>query len=153
MATLLQELLVITSQLENKGIEYAVWGGLAMAIHGFVRATLDIDVLIREESLEQAHQIIAKQGFSAKGLDMSFKEGAIKVRRISKIDKDGEDLSLDLLLVTPPLQDVWESRENLRLENRNLWFISRNGLVKMKQLAGTPKDSIDLEWLQNNETS
>ena len=46
MATLLQELLDITSDLERNGIEYAVCGGLALTIHGFPRATFDIDVLI-----------------------------------------------------------------------------------------------------------
>ena len=54
MAMLLQELLEITSDLSNNDIEYAVCSGLAMAIHGFARATLDIDVLIRSENLEKA---------------------------------------------------------------------------------------------------
>ena len=61
MATLLQELLDVTSDLERNGIEYAVCGGLALTIHGFTRATFDIDVLIREESLEKAYQVAEKK--------------------------------------------------------------------------------------------
>ena len=53
MATLLQELLEITSDFEKNGIEYAVCGGLSMAIHGFARATMDIDLLIQPESLDR----------------------------------------------------------------------------------------------------
>lgn len=151
MATLLQELLEITSDLERNGVEHAVCGGLALTIHGFPRATFDIDVLIRPESLETAYQVAAEKGFDIKGLDMSFKERAVEIRRVSKIDDDGEVLSLDLLLVTPQVEDVWEGREKLHLENRDLWIVSQAGLIKMKQLAGRPKDLIDIERLQGNE--
>ena len=151
MATLLQELLDITSDLERNGIEYAVCGGLALTIHGFPRATFDIDVLIREESLEKAYQVAAKKGFDIKGLDMSFKERAVEIRRVSKIDEDSEVLSLDLLLVTPKVEDVWETKEKLNLQTQDLWIVSQAGLVKMKQLAGRPKDLIDIERMQNNE--
>lgn len=53
MATLLGELSNIISALNENEIEYAVCGGLSMAIHGLVRATVDIDILIRPESLEK----------------------------------------------------------------------------------------------------
>ncbi len=113
MATLLDELSQIISALEDGGIEYAVCGGLALAIHGFARATLDIDVLIRPESLEKAYEIGAENGFDIRGLDISFKERAVEIRRVSKIDDDGEVLSLDFLLVTPQVEDVWETRETI----------------------------------------
>ncbi len=151
MATLLQELLEITSDLERNDIEYAVCGGLALTIHGFPRATFDIDVLIRPESLENAYQVAAKKGYDIKGLDMSFKERAVEIRRVSKIDDDGEVLSLDLLLVTPQVEDVWETREQIDLQNRDLWIVSQAGLIRMKELAGRAKDLIDIERLKGNE--
>lgn len=152
MATLLQELLSITSELEKNGIEYAVCGGLALTIHGFPRATFDIDILIQERSLENAYQIVAEKGYDIKGLDMSFKERAVEIRRVSKIDDDGEVLSLDLLLVTPQVEDVWQSREKLDLQTQDLWIVSQKGLIKMKKLAGRAKDLIDIERLQNEES-
>lgn len=152
MATLLQELLSITSELEKNGIEYAVCGGLALTIHGFPRATFDIDILIQERSLENAYQIVAEKGYDFKGLDMSFKERAVEIRRVSKIDDDGEVLSLDLLLVTPQVEDVWQSREKLDLQTQDLWIVSQKGLIKMKKLAGRAKDLIDIERLQNEES-
>jgi hypothetical protein len=153
MATLLQELLDITSDLDRNGIEYAVCGGLAMAIHGFARATMDIDVLIRAESLEKSYKVAAEKGFDIKELDMSFKDGATEIRRVSKIDDDGEVLSLDLLLVTPLVEDVWESREQVRLQENLLSVVSKTGLIKMKTLANRPQDLADIERLQNDETS
>ena len=152
MATLLDELSGLISALDENGVEYAVCGGLSMAIHGFARATLDIDVLIREESLEKVYKIAEKKGFDIRGLDISFKERAVEIRRVSKIDDNGEVLSLDLLLVTPQVEDVWASREQIDFLGRKLSVVSREGLIKMKRLAGRPQDLADIERLENEES-
>lgn len=151
MATLLDELSNIISALNENEIEYAVCGGLALTIHGFPRATFDIDVLIRPESLEKAYEIAARYGFDIRGLDMSFKEKAVEIRRVSKIDETGEVLPLDYLLVTPQVEDVWETKEKLDWEGKTLWIVSREGLIKMKQLAGRDKDLIDIDRIKNEE--
>jgi len=151
MATLVDELSQLISALDENEIEYAVCGGLALAIHGFARATLDIDILIQPESLEKAYKVGAENGFDIRGLDISFKERAVEIRRVSKIDDDGEVLSLDLLLVTPQVEDVWESKEILLWQNRNLWIVSQTGLIKMKKLAGRAKDLIDIDRIENEE--
>ena len=52
MFDLYEEFKSIVSALEEQGIDYAVCGGLAMAVHGLPRATVDIDLLIPSESLE-----------------------------------------------------------------------------------------------------
>jgi len=152
MATLLDELSQLISALDENDIEYAVCGGLSMAIHGFARATLDIDVLIRAESLEKAYEVAAEKGFDIRELDISLKERAVEIRRVSKIDDNGEVLSLDLLLVTPHVEDVWASRETIDFLGKRLWVVSREGLIKMKQLAGRPQDLADIERLENEES-
>ena len=75
---LFDELNDLIELLEKSGIEYAVCGGLALAIHGFPRATFDIDILIKPESLEKAYEIVAGKGYDIRGLDMSFKEEPLK---------------------------------------------------------------------------
>jgi hypothetical protein len=151
MSTLLDELSQLISVLNDNAIEYAVCGGLSMAIHGFVRATVDIDILIREGSLERALKVAAKRGFDIRGLDLSFKEQAIEIRRVSKIDEDGEVLSLYLLLVTPGIEDVWSTREQIDFMGEKLSVVSRDGLIKMKRLAGRPQDLAHIERLENEE--
>jgi hypothetical protein len=152
MTTLLDELSQIISALEENEIEYAVCGGLALAIHGLARATLDIDILIQPESLEKAYKVGAENGFDIRGLDISFKERAVEIRRVSKIDENGEVLSLDLLLVTPHVEDVWETRESIYFLGSKLSVVSREGLIKMKVLAGRPQDLADIERLENEES-
>ncbi len=152
MATLLDELSQLISAFEENEIEYAVCGGLALTIHGFPRATFDIDILIREESLEKSYEIVKELGYDIRGLDISFKERAVEIRRVSKIDDDGEVLPLDFLLVTPHVEDVWETRQKLEWENKTLWIVSPDGLIKMKELAGRDKDLIDIGRIKNEES-
>ncbi len=152
MPTLLTELNQLIFALDENEIEYAVCGGLSIAIHGFVRATVDIDILIQPESLEKAYKIAGEKGFDIRGLDISFKERAVEIRRVSKIDDDGEVLSLDLLLVTPQVEDVWASREEIDFLGKKLSVVSREGLIKMKRLAGRPQDLADIERLENEES-
>lgn len=152
MATLLAELSELISALNENQIEYAVCGGLALTIHGFPRATFDIDILIKDESLEKAYEIAAEFGYDIRGLDISFKERAVEIRRVSKIDDEGEVLPLDFLLVTPQVEDVWRTRQKLNWQNQDLWIVSTEGLIKMKELAGRAKDLIDIDRIKNEES-
>lgn len=151
MSDLLTELAQITEALELGDVQYAVCGGLALTIHGFPRATFDIDILIREESLEQSFEIVKEFGYDIHGLDMSFKERAVEIRRVSKIDDDGEVLSLDYLLVTPHVEDVWDDRITVEWQGNPMSIVSRAGLIRMKELASRPKDLIDIERMKNEE--
>ena len=46
---------------------------------------------------------------------------------------------------------VWESRENIDFEADEVWTISREGLIFMKQLSGRHKDLGDIESLMELE--
>lgn len=148
MSVLAEELRLLVGEFNDREIEFALCGGLAVAAHGFARATQDIDFLIREESLEKAYAAAASVGFDIRGLDISFKERAVEIRRVSKIV--GEDvISLDLLLVTPFVEDVWQGREVKEFEGEVITLVSRDGLIKMKKLAGRSQDLTDIERLEN----
>jgi hypothetical protein len=151
MSDLLVELANLTESLEEKEIEYAVCGGLALTILGFPRATFDIDILIRPESLDDSFKIAKELGFDIHGLDMSFKKRAVEIRRVSKIDEDGEVLSLDFLLVTSHVEEVWSTKQTIEWEGNPMSIVSREGLIRMKELAGRPKDLIDIERLKNED--
>lgn len=149
---LIKELDTVVTTLESNGIDYAVCGGLALTIHGFPRATFDLDLLIREENLEKAFEAVKELGYDIHGLDISFKERTVEIRRVSKIADDGEVLSLDFLLVTSFVEDVWETRMTLEWEGKDISLVSRDGLIKMKQQAGRHKDLIDIDRIQNEES-
>jgi len=130
MFDLLSEFRKLVTALERSQIEYALCGGLAMAIYGRARASVGIDLLVLSESLGPVLTIGAELGYDIRGLDMSFARGAIEIRRVSKIDAEsGHLLSLDLLLVTPEIQEVWDARATADWQDGTLSVVSRDGLI------------------------
>jgi hypothetical protein len=150
MAFFLKEFTQLIDSIEADGIGYAVCGGIAMAIHGYPRATMDIDLMIRAEALDEAFRIGKENGYDIRGLDISFKDPSLEIRRVSKII--GEDvLSLDLLLVTDDIEDVWDTRTRIGYQGRSMSVVSRDGLLKLKRRAGRPQDIADIHRIENEE--
>src|SRR5687768_825173 len=148
MLDLVEELRSLVRSLDEHGLEYALCGGMAMGVHGVARATVDIDLLILSESLAEVFDIAKALGYKIRGKDLSFANGAVEIRRVSKIDsEDGQLLSLNLLLATPDIRDVWETRETVEWEGGNLSVVSVSGLITLKQLRRSYQDLADIEAL------
>lgn len=151
MSPLIEEFILLVGAFNRHNIDFALCGGLAVAAHGLIRATQDIDFLIPEESLDAAYKAAAEVGYDIRGLDISFKERTVEIRRVSKVV--GEDvISLDLLLVTPHVEDVWKGREEIDFMGEKLFVVSREGLIRMKRQANRPQDIADIERLENEES-
>jgi hypothetical protein len=58
-----QTLITITEHLTKLHIPYCVAGGMALVAHGYDRTTVDIDVIVTEESLKKIHQNLAGRGY------------------------------------------------------------------------------------------
>ncbi len=152
MADIFEEFQKIINGLNQEQISYAVCGGWALAIHGVPRATVDIDLLVLAENLEQVWQIAEDLGYDVEGLPLSFDNGFLEIRRISKIDKEAKTLfTIDFLLVTEGLEKVWETRENIDFEDNKVWTVSREGLIFMKEKSSRNKDLGDIESLRELE--
>ncbi len=152
MANIFDEFQNLIAKLNEQQIDYAVCGGWAMAIHGVPRATVDIDLLVLSENLKRVWKIAEDLDYSVEGLPISFDDGFLEIRRISKLDKESKMLfTIDFLLVTEPLQKVWESKENIDFEDDKVWTVSREGLIFMKRMSGRSKDLGDIESLQELE--
>jgi Nucleotidyl transferase AbiEii toxin, Type IV TA system len=150
MIDLFDEFQKLVSALEHQSVDYALCGGLALAVHGSPRATIDIDLLILSESLDQAIEIARELGYTIRGKDLSFADGAIEIRRISKVDSESGDLlSIDFLLVTHGILPVWQSRTKAHWAGGNLSVVSRAGLIQMKQMRGSGQDLDDIEKLRS----
>jgi hypothetical protein len=148
MFDLYSELRKLISALDKERIDYALCGGMAVAVHGHPRATVDIDLLILSESLNDVIAIAKTLDYTIRGLEMLFSNEAIEIRRVSKIDSEtGSVLSLDLLLVTPQIQDAWNSRVEADWEGGTLSVVSRAGLIGLKKMRGSAQDQADISAL------
>jgi hypothetical protein len=148
MPDLYDELKALIRSLNENRVPYALCGGLALAVHGLTRATVDIDLLVPKESLAAARSVARELGYTIDAAPMSFAGGAVEIRRVSKVDSDsGEILMLDFLLVTEALAKVWETHEKVEWEQGSLWVVSRSGLVALKNLRRSGQDLDDIERL------
>ena len=119
MLDLIEELRALVAALDAAPVEFAVCGGLAVAIHVAPRATLDVDLLLPRSALEAARGVARGLGY--------FSEGAVEVHRLSKPDPETEDLlSLGLLVVSEetypsaPLGLVHQVQEIARYNRQHL---------------------------------
>jgi len=147
---LLEELKRITTRLSSERIEYALCGGLAMAIYARPRATLDIDIMIELGVLLRTKRAMEELGFEACAELMQFQEGAVQICRMCKIDADsGEELVLDLIIVTPQIREVWENRWTVEWEGGTLDVVSPHGMIVLKAMRGSGQDTDDIEYLRS----
>jgi len=146
------ELRELIAKLDEQNVEYALCGGMAMAIHNRPRFTIDIDLLIQEESLPTAMAVAEMLGYNIRGKDLSLANGAVEIRRVSKIDPDAGDLlSLDLLLVRPQIRMAWDSRIESEWEGGKLSVVSVAGLIALKQFRRSGQDLDDIKALEEGE--
>ena len=149
MLDLYEELRILVGKLQESKIEYALCGGLALAVYGLPRATIDIDLLITKDSLSDVQTIAQELRYTLKATPMEFAKGAIEIHRVSKSDPESGDLfSLDFLLVTSEIDSVWMSRREVEWEDGKLWLVSREGLITLKSLRGSGQDLDDIQRLK-----
>lgn len=53
----------VVRRLSEDQIDYAIIGGMALALHGFIRPTEDVDLLLTQEGLEKFHQELVGRGY------------------------------------------------------------------------------------------
>jgi hypothetical protein len=152
MLDITEELRKLTAKFDEEKIEYALCGGMAMGVHGFARTTIDIDLLVLSESVEAAIAIARDLGYTIRGKDLSFKNGAIEIRRVSQIDQEsGDVLPVDFLLVTLDLREIWDSRTEAEWEGGRLSVVTREGLIKLKRWRNSGQDLADIEALEGKQ--
>ncbi len=143
---LYDELRGLVAVLEQQHIEYAICGGVALALHGYPRFTKDIDLLILAADCDRVLEIAERRGFLDPAGRIPFENG--DVYRTSKIV--GTDiLTLDILLVNAALEDVWNGREVYCWRELDVQVVSSQGLIKMKRMAGRGQDLLDVEKLES----
>jgi hypothetical protein len=147
---IIEELQRIVARLEQEGVDYALCGGLAMAVYALPRATLDIDLMIQIDSLDEAAQAIEPLGFTMSSAPKEFHGGDIKISRFTKIDsRTAEVLVLDFLLVTEKTASAWETRRDFEWEGGKLRVVSPEGLIQLKELRRSGTDQDDIDYLRS----
>lgn len=132
-------------------LEYALCGGLAVAIHGRPRLTLDIDIVVTSEDMTKAIEIAGTVGFDDASGWITLPASNIGIDRLYRLNKfSGSDfLTLDLLEVDSSENAIFQDRERVQIDGRIIQLLSRAALIQMKNNSGRTKDRLDVELLRD----
>jgi hypothetical protein len=128
-------------------VEFLVVGAHALAVHGHVRATKDLDIWVRPSSENAAKIMVALRSFGAPTTQISeadfskpgivFQIGVAPVR-------------IDLITKVSGLEfdDAWPHRVEARYADQPVFVISRADLITNKKASARHQDLADVELLE-----
>jgi len=120
-AALFTQLRELNAALNKAGIRYMLIGGFAVAIHGYVRATHDLDVMILANDTDALHEVLLAKGYTA--ID----------RRADLACYYRRDERLDVLYARRPIsQSLLARAECVEISGLRIPAISVEGLLGLK---------------------
>jgi hypothetical protein len=138
----------LLSTFNAHGVEFLVVGAFALAAHGRIRATGDIDLWVRPSAENAMRVLKALTAFGAPLQDLTvadlshpglvFQIGVAPVRIDILTGIDGVEFS-----------DAWSSRLETRVADQPVGVLSVEHMIRNKRAAGRAQDLADLEWLEN----
>lgn len=146
-----EELFKIVGAFEAQGLEYAVCGGLAVAIHGRPRLTVDIDILVAAEDISHAVQAAESVGYDDISGWVPLPPSTLGINRLFRLKKfsQNEFLSLDLLEADSSSNSILADRQKFDVDGKAIQSLTRNALIKMKLDSNRTKDRLDVELLND----
>ena len=151
MFDLLSEFNRIMESLQGTRIRYALIGGLAVAVHGGVRSTEDIDFLVHPDDIQEFIKNLRSLNYSYKNPPWNFVDSGITVHRLFRCEPEKEDLYVvDLLSAVPK-----DHQEMIRRAIKQPWahgelsVLQPADLIEMKKKRLSDSDRADINVLEN----
>ena len=114
-------------------------GALAVAVHGYARATDDVDLLTKLD-LREAQKLL-----NSRGIETVMKRGDVLEGDFSCLQGTLEGVRFDILPEIVALQ--WDHALSLSLGGTVLRIVDLDGLLRLKLRAGGPQDLMDAAHL------
>lgn len=138
-------LVTVCRLLNAAGVRYVVIGGFALALHGAVRATKDIDILI-EPTVENARRALEALQQLTFGIARELDPAAVAANPLTIV---GDDPRVDLLTLAWSVRyaDAAPRRQTVEIEGVEIPFADIDTLIRSKQ-TGRLQDMADVETLE-----
>jgi len=131
--------------LNDQHAEYVIIGAQALAAHGYVRATEDLDILINPTGQNIARVRAALEAFGYDTADAS--EDDFRTKKIL-FRQYWYEVDVHPTASGIKTQEVLKNKIPGLFEGIPAHFASLDDLIKMKKAAGRPKDLDDLRVLK-----
>ena len=145
MTPLDRAILAITQLLESLQIDYAIVGGIANAVWGEPRATIDVDVTVSVENhvLPKTVDAIASH-FRSPVADI---QAFVQQTRVLPLDTE-EGVRIDVIFALVPFEiHAIQRARTVPLAGRSVAVVTPEDLVLMKIVSDRPRDLADAEGL------
>ena len=135
----------LLKSLKEHRVRFVIIGATAFPVHGYSRATLDIDIFI-EPTPRNAQR--AREALRAFGYDMSDVSVEDLLTKKLLIRQYIVETDIHPFVKGTTFERVWANKVKSRFGRTFVWFASLDDLIQMKQAAGRPKDREDLKFLR-----
>lgn len=135
------------SALFAAGVEFIIVGAHALAVHGYPRATGDLDIWVRPDADNADRVLNALREFGAPLLDLS-KQDLMRDDTVFQFGVPPNRIDLLTGISGVNFEDAWQRRVFIEMEGLKLPVLSREDLILNKRTVGRPKDRLDVEWLE-----
>ena len=117
----------------------------AFPIHGYARATLDIDLFIRPEPRNAGRVLDALRDFGYDTAEITLEDLLTKKVLIRQylVETDIHPFATGITF-----DQVWKNRISGTFGKEKVYYASLDDLIIMKEAAGRPKDIEDLKVLK-----
>ncbi|HSR54353.1 MAG TPA: hypothetical protein VLV83_26305 [Acidobacteriota bacterium] len=128
--------------------EYLLIRAYALASHGLVRATKNIDLWVRPTPENAARVVKALISFGAP-VDHFSAEDFTRPNNVLQVGVAPVRIDLTTSVSGLTFEKAWKSREVIEVDDLSVPVIGLAGLITNKRSSGRPQDLVDLEWLEN----
>jgi hypothetical protein len=134
--------------LNRARVRYLLAGGVAANLHGSVRATRDVDVLVPADE-RNTRRLLGALSHLPWGVAKELDATTVASKPVTIV---GDDPRVDILTVawTVTFDDAWPRRLERRIEGVRVPYLSLADLRRSKQ-TGRPSDLADLEVLPDTD--
>lgn len=131
--------------LNGHKARYLVIGASAFPVHGYARATLDLDIFIEptEENVARVRTALTEFGYDL--TDVSLDE--LRTKKVL-IRQYALETDVHPFVKGVTFEDAWARRVNDQIQGVPVAFACLDDLIRMKEAAGRPKDLEDLRVLR-----
>lgn len=148
-------ILKVAKTFEKHNVPYAVVGGHAVALHGAIRGTIDVDVIVKwnKSILEQAEIALKEIGLLSR-LPVNF-DDIFKYR--DEYINNRNMIAWNFINPANPIEQVdliinyslgKDSTVNKRIKGFDVKILNKSELIKMKEKAGREQDILDVNALK-----
>ena len=126
-------------------VEFVVIGATAFPIHGYARATLDIDMFVHPEPQNASRLFEALKDFGYDVSDITLED--LLTRKVL-IRQYLVETDIHPFVTGITFDQVWKNRVRGTYGKEEVFYASLDDLIIMKEAAGRPKDLEDLKILR-----